>query len=104
MCSVSPLVLCAEYKKHFHLPIIMALVCLIMLQALVCDSVLAPYTQGRLITPRCSFRLLRCIPRLSDAGAWILADVRLKEQYESGHAEGAVSVPIYEVGFRLPSQ
>ncbi|GLI61163.1 hypothetical protein VaNZ11_003449 [Volvox africanus] len=31
-----------------------------------------------------------------DSGAWILADVRLKEQHEAGHPEGAVSVPIYE--------
>ncbi|PNH01872.1 hypothetical protein TSOC_012205 [Tetrabaena socialis] len=31
-----------------------------------------------------------------DSGEWVLADVRLTEQFETGHPEGAVSVPIYE--------
>lgn len=36
-----------------------------------------------------------------DAGEWVLVDVRLGEQYEAGHAEGAVSAPIYEtIGFQ----
>jgi rhodanese-related sulfurtransferase len=31
-----------------------------------------------------------------DSGEWVLCDVRLTEQYDAGHAEGAVSIPMYK--------
>ncbi|PNH01871.1 hypothetical protein TSOC_012204 [Tetrabaena socialis] len=40
--------------------------------------------------------------RRVDSGEWVLVDVRLTEQFETGHPEGAVSVPIYEVGGWVP--
>jgi hypothetical protein len=33
-----------------------------------------------------------------ESGEWVLVDVRLKEQHDEATPEGAVSVPIYEVG------
>jgi rhodanese-related sulfurtransferase len=29
------------------------------------------------------------------AGKWVLVDVRRPDQYEEGHAQGSVSVPMY---------
>jgi hypothetical protein len=31
----------------------------------------------------------------SPAGKWVLVDVRRPDQYEEGHAQGSVSVPMY---------
>jgi hydroxyacylglutathione hydrolase len=41
------------------------------------------------------------VKRLVDKGEAVLVDVRGKEAFDSGHAEGALHIPVDQVGARL---
>ncbi len=63
-----------------------------------CRPPTCPPHPGRARTRRAA---RHCPQTRVDSGEWVLVDVRLGEQYEAGHAEGAVSAPMYEtIGFQ----